>query len=101
MKLKKESKTQFTIQGLIDKPRWKSIPCICHESDITKQYPLIECKNCKFQECEDSMPRKTFEVIEPIHDKNGNITTNKKTRIINEIKIHRGKKFQDILGWSF
>lgn len=86
LKIKKENKQEFKINGLIEMPRWKSIPCICHATDITRQYPLTSCLNCKFQECEDSMPRKEF------------ISNSKK---INEITIVRGSKYQDIIAFTW
>jgi len=85
LKLKKEIK--FKINGLIDKPLWKSIPCICHTTDITKQYPIFQsCLNCKFSECEDSIPKQKFK-------SNG--------KDVNEIKIVRGKRFEDVIGWTW
>tara|TARA_R110000737_G_C14213920_1_gene419730 strand:- start:50 stop:337 length:288 start_codon:yes stop_codon:yes gene_type:complete len=84
LKLKKEIK--FKINGLIDKPLWKSIPCICDATDIAKQYPLTDCKNCKFQECQDSIPKQKFK-------SNG--------KDVNEIKIVRGQRYQDIIGWTW
>tara|TARA_B110001454_G_C12604132_1_gene385809 strand:+ start:503 stop:784 length:282 start_codon:yes stop_codon:yes gene_type:complete len=86
LKLKKEKKQEFKIIGLIDKPLWKSIPCICHATVITMQYPLTDCMHCKFQECEDSIPKQKFK-------SNG--------KDVNEIKIVRGQRYQDVIGWTW
>ena len=64
---------------------WKKIPCKCHKSKVELMYPLIECKNCKFQKCEDSMPRENFK---------------SQGKTITEINIVRGS-YHDIIGWSF
>lgn len=87
LKLKKEIK--FKIIGLLNDNDilWKSIPCICHATDITKQYPILDsCLNCKFQQQEISLPKQKFK-------SNG--------KDVNEIKIVRGKKFQEIIGWTW
>lgn len=79
---------KLKINGLIDKPRWYNIKCKCStkKDDVENQYPISECKHCKFQECEDSMPKESF-----IIDK----------QTIKEITIVRGQTHQDIIGWSF
>ena len=56
----------------------------------TASFPFKKCLNCKYQECEDSMPRDNF----TIKDVDG------KNKVIQEIIIHRGSH-QDIIGWSF
>ena len=84
--LTKKKEIKFKINGLIDRPLWKMLPCVCHASDITRQYPLTDCKNCHFQESENSMPRKEF------------IANGKK---INEITIVRGSKYQDIIAFTW
>ena len=89
------------INGLIEKPRWYDIPCKCDHSSIETEYPIAKCLHCKFQECEDSMPREDFIINEQDMDQNGEPleTTHKKT--ISEITIVRGSKYQDIIGWTF
>tara|TARA_R110000824_G_scaffold397583_1_gene600610 strand:+ start:300 stop:554 length:255 start_codon:yes stop_codon:yes gene_type:complete len=80
-------KKEFKINGLIDQPRWKSIPCICHSTDITKQYPILQsCLNCKFQHAENDLPRKSFTHL---------------GKTITEIKIVRGKLYDDIIGIEY
>ena len=85
MKLKKENKQEFKINNLLDSPIWKSIACVCGTT-ITQKYPLSECMHCKFQESEDSMPRKEF------------LSNGQK---INEITIVRGSKYQDIIAFTW
>lgn len=88
------------INGLIDKPRWYDIPCKCNHNSVETEYPISECLHCKFQECEDSMPREDFTIKENEVDENGNVTGTY-DKIVNEITIVRGKKYQDIIGWTF
>lgn len=88
------------INGLIDKPRWYDIPCKCNHNSVETEYPITECLHCKFQECEDSMPREDFTIKENEVDENGNVTGTY-DKIVNEITIVRGKKYQDIIGWTF
>jgi len=96
--------TKLKINGLMndEEIRWKKIKCCCSqiEGDVEHQYPLTICKHCKFQECEDSMPRDTFEINDDILDKEG-IVTKKQNKTVTEINIVRGEKFQDIIGWTF
>ena len=95
---------QLKINGLMndEEIRWKKIKCCCSkiEGDVEHQHPISECKHCKFQECEDSMPRNTFVVNDDIIDEKGIVTT-KQDKTITEINIIRGEKFQDIIGWTF
>ena len=95
---------QLKINGLMndEEIRWKKIKCCCskNEGDVEHQHPIGECKHCKFQQCEDSMPRDTFVVNDDIIDEKG-IVTKKQDKTITEINIIRGEKFQDIIGWTF
>lgn len=93
-KRKKESSHAILeITGLIDSPRWKKIPCCCSqdERDIIHRYPIQKCLNCKFTLCENSIPSKPFIV-------NKGTATEK---LITKIKIVRGKKYEDCIGWEF
>tara|TARA_R110000824_G_scaffold214513_1_gene400724 strand:+ start:113 stop:406 length:294 start_codon:yes stop_codon:yes gene_type:complete len=96
--------TKLKINGLMnDKEiRWKKIPCSCStkKDDVLHQFPIKECLHCKFQACEDSMPRETWTVHETITNPDTKKLINK-TRTISEINIKRGKKYHDIIGWSF
>ena len=89
------------INGLIDNPRWYDIDCKCNHDSVETEYPIAECLHCKFQECEDSLPLDDFTIKENDVDENGNILETKHDKIINEITIHRGDKYQEIIGWSF
>ena len=45
------------------------------------------------------MPRKSFDISIAILDKNGKATKKTKTVKCNKIKIVRGKRYEEILGW--
>jgi len=89
------------INGLIEHPRWYDIPCKCNHNSVETEYPIANCLHCKFKECEDSMPREDFKINEPDIDENGNLLETTHEKIISEITIVRGKKYQDIIGWTF
>ena len=101
--------TKLKINGLMndEEIRWKKIKCCCSkiEGDVEHQHPIAECKHCKFQQCEDSMPRDTFVIQEhdTKEDVDGNTIILETTHDIEitELRIIRGEKFQDIMGWSF
>jgi len=88
------------INNSLDHPRWYDIPCKCNHDNVETEYPIADCLHCKFQECEDSLPSENFKVNADIVDKNGKVTK-KQTRIIKEVTIVRGNKYQDIQGWTF
>jgi hypothetical protein len=89
------------INGIIENPRWYGIKCKCDNSSVETQYPISECLHCKFQEAEDSMPRKDFVIQEPDLDKEGNPTGTTHDKTVNEITIVRGEKYEDIIGWTY
>jgi len=91
------------INGLIDKPRWYDIPCKCNHDSIETEYPIAECLHCQFQAQEDSMPKEDFEIIliKDTIDENENITQHKEKKVIREITIDRGQKYEEIRGWFF
>jgi len=92
--------SKLIIEGLLpdDQIRWKKIPCKCHKTEIEHMHPIINCIHCKCQDQEDSMPRKPFDIsFSVLVESTGKYKTVKKT--ITKIKINRGKKYQDILGW--
>lgn len=95
---------KLIINGLMndEEIRWKKIKCCCSkiEGDVEHQHPIGDCKHCKFQQCEDSMPRETFTVNDDKYDKDGKVTK-KQTREVKEINIVRGEKYHDIIGWTF
>ena len=101
--------THLTINGIMDDAeiRWKKITCCCSkvEGDVEHQHPIGVCTHCKFQQQEDSMPRESFVIQEPDteQDADGNIITLETThdKEVTEIKIVRGEKLQDIIGWTY
>lgn len=80
--------------------RWELTKCICNHDDVEKCYPLSECIHCKCEEAWNSVPKKYFEYNNDKYDKDGKVTT-KQTRIVKEITLVRGSKYQDIIGWTF
>ena len=89
------------INGLIDSPKWKGIPCKCNHDSIETEYPISECLHCKCQEQEDSMPRENFTVDDSIVNQETGEVTKKQTKTVKEITIVRGKVLEDILGWTY
>jgi len=91
------------INGLIDHPRWYDIPCKCNHDSIETEYPIAECLHCQFQAQEDSMPREDFEIneIKFTVDEDGNTNEDKQKKVIREINIVRGQKYEEIIGWTF
>ena len=77
---------------------WKKIACCCVLGNVVKSHPFIMCFHCKYQQAEDSLPRKSFTVNESIIDKNGKDTGKMKVREVKEITIKRGTH-NDIVGW--
>ena len=88
------------INGLIEHPRWYDIKCKCDHSNVETEFPIANCLHCQFQAQEDSMPREDFVVKEQDKDENGIVIGNH-DKTVNEITIHRGDKYQEIIGWSF
>ncbi len=87
----------FEIEGLMEHPRWYDIECSCDHSHVDTEFPIKDCKHCKFQAQEDSMPRSSYEQTFTGIDEDGN--TISETRTINKIYIDRGEKYQEIRGW--
>lgn len=88
------------VNGKLNKPIWKNISCVCVKGDLAHSYPLTECKHCKFQQCEDSLPKENFKINQPIFDKKGNDTDKMESVIIKEVTIVRGS-LEDIIGWTW
>ena len=86
------------INGTIEKPRWYDIKCNCNHDSVETEYPIADCKHCKFQEAEDSLPKEDYTIQAPILDDEGN-QTGTKEQLVNEITIVRGTKYEDIIGW--
>ena len=81
---------KLKINGLVDQPRWYSIKCVCG-SEVMDKHPIKECLNCKFTDQENSMPKEPFNGL----DEDG------KPKVVTEITIFRGDKFQEVIGWSW
>tara|TARA_B110000263_G_scaffold219528_1_gene206827 strand:+ start:160 stop:453 length:294 start_codon:yes stop_codon:yes gene_type:complete len=94
--------TKLKINGLMDndKIRWKKIKCCCIKGDVEHSFPLIECTHCSCQQKEDSLPRNTFIVKVIKHDDKGKLVETK-DKEIKEIKICRGEKLNEIIGWGW
>jgi hypothetical protein len=88
------------INNSLKNPRWYKIKCICNHSDALTEFPISDCLHCKFKQCEDSLPKKNFEIKKFVM-KDGKSTGQKITKTINEITIVRGERFQDIIGWTY
>ena len=86
--LTKKKEIKFKINGLKNDELilWKKIKCKCDKSNIEKMFPIFNCLSCKFQTQENSMPRKSFTHL---------------GKTITEIKIVRGNRYDDIIGWTF
>ena len=89
------------INGLIDKPRWYDIKCKCDHSNVETEFPIAECLHCQFQAQQDSMPREDFVVKENDYDEENKEVIGNHDKTISEITIHRGNKYEEIVGWSF
>ena len=89
------------INGLIEKPLWYDIKCKCNHDTIETEFPIAECLHCKFQECENSIPKENFKVNELVLDKDGKPTGETKVRTVKEINLIHGDRYQDIIGWTF
>jgi|TARA_R110002020_G_C15956690_1_gene746170 hypothetical protein len=88
-KPKKRKEPDLQIIGLIDEPRWKKlIPCICND-----QHDLRNCKHCKYQNCENSLPHKPYEITIGVG------TKNKRRVLVTKITIVRGSD-EDIIAWK-
>ena len=88
LKLKKESKKELEVEGLLDKPLWYGIKCKCNHESVETEYPILPCLSCKFTVQEKSLQ----DVMTKGQFKIGKVT-------IKKIKIHRGEKYQEVRGW--
>ena len=90
---------KLIINGLIKKARWENIPCECG-TEVMDSFPIKECLHCKFDQCWKSVPQKDFTVNDDKYDQNKKLIK-KQTRVVKEITLFRGDKYQDVIGWSF
>ena len=89
----------MNIINSIKKARWESIPCVCGK-EVMDSFPIKECLSCKFNQAWLSVPQKDFTVNDNIIDKNGKVTK-KQTKTVKEITLHRGDRYQDVIGFSW
>ena len=87
------------INGLIKKALWENIPCNCGK-DVIDSFPIKECLHCNFDQCFKSIPQKNFKVNE-IETKNNKPTGKIITREIKEVTLVRGKKYEEVIGWTW
>lgn len=92
---------KLKINGLIDSPTWKKIPCSCG-TEVIDKYPINRnCNHCRCKEAEFSMPRECFKKKCYTLDKHGKISKTE-LKLIEEIKIVRSTDgFESIVGWEF
>ena len=88
------------INNSLKHPRWYDLKCKCNHDSVETEYPISSCLHCKFQEQEDSMPTENFKVERAVIDDKGK-HKGKKTITIKELKIIRGKKYEEIIGWTY
>tara|TARA_R110000737_G_C14347009_1_gene444404 strand:+ start:64 stop:342 length:279 start_codon:yes stop_codon:yes gene_type:complete len=91
---------KLKINGLMDSPLWYKMKCSCKKGVVMESHPVKICLHCKYEICENSMPRNNFKVQDNILDKNGKPTGKTTPREIKEITIVRGSH-DDITGWIF
>tara|TARA_R100000963_G_C4632767_1_gene97454 strand:- start:548 stop:862 length:315 start_codon:yes stop_codon:yes gene_type:complete len=93
----KKKNIKFTILNLMDKPRWKKMKCVCNHNSVETEFPIFNCLHCKFQSQEMKLPRSPFKISLTSSDRNGK--TKSEIVTCNKIKINRGDKYQEIIGW--
>lgn len=79
------------IEDNVNNPKWKEIPCTCDHSSVLTKFPIKDCIHCKCELAENSIPKNNFNSI----DKNDNEI------VISKIKVIRGSKYDDCIGWTF
>ena len=95
--------TKLKINGIMNDKDilWKKLKCKCDKTDIEKTFPLGNCKHCKCQYQEDSMPRKSFKVNIQEFNKDGKSMGKIIVKEITEITIDREPIYNSIRGWTF
>ena len=64
-------------------------------------FPIKECLHCKFDQCWKSVPQKDFKINDDqINIKTGKLIK-KQTRIVKEVTLVRGNRYEDVIGWTF
>tara|TARA_R110000796_G_scaffold220197_1_gene336325 strand:+ start:610 stop:879 length:270 start_codon:yes stop_codon:yes gene_type:complete len=87
------------INNSLDHARWESIPCGCGK-DVMDSFPIKDCLHCKFDQAWQSVPQKNFETNDDLLDEDGTIIA-KRTRVVKEVTLVRGSKYEDVIGWTF
>ena len=87
------------INNSLDHARWESIPCGCGK-DVMDSFPIKDCLHCKFDQAWQSVPQKNFETNDDLLDEDGTIIS-KRTRVVKEVTLVRGSKYEDVIGWTF
>jgi hypothetical protein len=87
------------INNSLDVARWESIPCKCGK-DVMDSFPIKECLHCCFDERFQSIPKEDFKINADEYDKNGKLTK-KQNKMIKEVTLIRGSRYQDVIGWTF
>lgn len=87
------------INNALDVAIWESIPCGCGK-DVMDSFPIKDCLHCMFDKQWKSVPQKNFDFNDDVKDEDGNIIK-KQTKTVKEITLHRGDRYQEIIGWSW
>lgn len=101
---KKPKKEELEIEGLIDRPRWYDLKCVCAQDpkDIEHRYPIFDCNHCKFQHAEDDFKKlKERGVWTREKDETAGIIAGAKEGKpvqVKKMKILRGPKYEDIIA---
>jgi len=102
LKLKKEKKQEFKINGKIKDPLWKKLECTCSTdvNDVLHKHPIQKCNHCYCEIADASVPTEPFIVNRPITDKDGKWKEDNFEKVT-EITLTNCETFQNCLGWSF
>ena len=87
------------INGLIKNARWENIPCCCGQ-EVMDSFPIKDCLHCKFDQCWKSIPKEDFKINADEYDKNGQLIK-KQNKMIKEVTLIRGSRYEDVIGWTF
>jgi hypothetical protein len=91
----KHKKEKLTVEGLIQNPKWKTnFPCVCNG-----QHDFKNCRNCRYTQCENSIPQEPFDVVVSRLDRKTNKTTTE-TRHVTKITLDIGAH-DDVRGWFY
>ena len=71
-----------------------------HVVVVMDSFPIKDCLHCKFDQAWQSVPQKNFETNDDLLDEDGTIIS-KRTRVVKEVTLVRGSKYEDVIGWTF